>query len=299
MIVFFGSSLYSVPVLKALLDSGEKPLIVTTPSPNPLNQYAEKNQLTILKPDQLDQKSLKAIKKPPQLGICAVYGKLIPQLWLDFFAKGIINLHPSLLPQYRGASPATFAILKEEKQTGISWIKMDEQCDHGPIVKQIKQPLPPSITAGQLYQQLFQQAGKETVGLIKQYLKHQLKLMPQDEAKASFSRPLKRDDGKIKEAVLIAALKGKEARPEDLPPIVAETNPERKIFSPEIIDRLNRALSPWPGIYTIIKVKGKEKRLKILSTKTEKEKLILEEVQLEGKKPVTFSQFSLAYSWPA
>ena len=299
MIVFFGSSQYSIPALKALLGAGFKPMVVSILTGNPLTAFAQSQQLTVIKPKKLDKKNLEKLKsQKPKLGVCCVYGKIIPQNWLDLFQKGIINIHPSLLPLYRGASPATFSILRNEKQTGLTFILMDKKCDHGPIIKQFKTKLQANETADLLYQRLFSLAAKNLVPTINHYLTGKLKPSPQDHQKASYSRLLKREDGFVLEKSLKKALKGKQITSSQLPQIVSEALPGIKTYSPLIIDRLRKAFTPWPGIYTRIKIKDQDKLLKILKTHLEKNKLVIDEVQLEGKKPVIFSQFSSAYSWP-
>jgi len=295
MIVFFGSSKHSIPVLKALLRTNWKLTVVTTPdkpagrhqqlTPNSLAVFAASHNLTILKLMELNSKSLtvNSLKsQSPVLGICCVYGKIIPKQWLNFFPKGILNIHPSLLPKYRGSSPAQFAILNNEKTTGVSIIKMDEKCDHGPIIKQIKEKILPNDTAESLYNRLFSLAASTLPQIINDYLNNDIKPAPQNHCLATFTRLLTKKDGFISEKILQKAMLGNTP-------------------SAEMVDRKRRAFTPWPGIYTKIQVgsrgEKKEKILKILETHLEKKKLIIDRVQLEGKRPVTFSQFSCAYHW--
>lgn len=296
--VFFGSSKYSIPVLKALLQTGWKPTIITAPdkptgrhqqlTPNPLAVFAASHNLTILKLMELDSRSLAASSlksRGPVLGICCVYGKIILKKWLDFFPKGILNVHPSLLPKYRGSSPAQFAILNNEKTTGVSIIKMDKECDHGPIVKQIREKILPRDTAESLYNRLFSLAASTLPQTINDYLENDnIKPVPQNHHLATFTRLLAKKDGFVSEKILQKAVLGDAS-------------------SAEMIDRKRRAFTAWPGIYTKIQVefKGKKRKmiLKILETHLEEKKLIIDRVQLEGKGPVTFSQFSCAYHWPS
>jgi len=301
MLVFFGSSKYSIPTLEVLLKHDYKIIVVTTPDKpagrhlrlqaNPLSFFAQKNDLVIIKLSKLDQRTLKKLAgtpprsqsaprrsspQNPLLGVCCVHGKIIPQTWLNYFEKGIINIHPSLLPKYRGSSPAQFALLNNEASTGITFIKMDEQCDHGPIIYQEKQPILPEDTAENIYSRLFALAAKKLPWVIENYSNGKLKPSSQDHSQASFTQRLKKEDGLIKKEDLKKALTNKKMA--------------------ELIDRKRRALTPWPGIYTEISLGGKTKRLKILKTHLEKNKLVIDEVQLEGKRPVTFWQFSSSYS---
>lgn len=313
MIVFFGSSKYSIPALKRLLELKYRPIVVTTPdkpagrhqtlTPNPLARFAAEQNLPLLKLEKLDLKSLKPLKKNKKeyLGICCVYGKIIPKEWLKFFSKGIINIHPSLLPKYRGASPAQSAIIAGEKQTGITFIKMDEKLDHGPIIYQEKEKILENDTAETLYQRLFKKAALLLPQIIDKYLKRKLAAKKQNHSQATFTRLLRKEDGYIKLSILKKALEGENLSVNQLPPIVSEVIPNQKILPPTIIDRLQKALSPWPSLYTKISItqrgKKQEKILKIIETSSRKEKLLIKKVQLEGKRPVNFNQFLLAYSW--
>lgn len=221
------------------------------------------------------------IKDKPDVGVLASYGRILPLEELKKIPYGILNLHPSLLPKYRGSSPVQTAILNGEKITGVTIIKMDEQIDHGPIVAQSKENILPVDTAERLYKRLFV-AGAETLKtILPAYLEGKIELQPQDHSQATYTKKLTRDDGKIdwkKPA--------------------------------EYLERFVRAMSPWPGAWvqllpewtcgehsrTSRRVSEEQaKRLKILKAHLENNKLILDQVQLEGKNPVTFKQFCEGY----
>ena len=145
MIVFFGSSVYSLPVLKSLSKFDDVAL-VTIPdrniahsqksTPNPAAQFAQNNNFTVFKLDSLKDfpQSLKT-----EIRVCAVFGKIIPESLINKFKYGIINFHPSLLPKYRGPSPALGAIINKDAYTGYSAILMDKKVDHGPLIFQKNQ----------------------------------------------------------------------------------------------------------------------------------------------------------------
>ncbi|MFH1601554.1 MAG: methionyl-tRNA formyltransferase [Candidatus Shapirobacteria bacterium] len=275
-LVFFGSSEYSIPCLVSLLKHDYRILVVAAPdrpagrglklTPSPLADFAQKKNLKIIKPDKLDQKTFppRNDKVSPgfKLGVCCVYGKIIPKLWLNLFSRGIINIHPSLLPKYRGPSPAQAAILNQEKITGVTFIKMDALCDHGPILAQFREKILPQDTAGELYQRLFNFASQKLPQIIKKYLAEKIKPRPQNHSQATFTKMIKKEDGCL----------------------------SLKEMSKEI-DLKRRAYAPWPGIYTKIKIDNQEKRLKILKTHLKEGRLIIDQVQLEGKKPISFSDF--------
>src|SRR3989344_6086527 len=148
---FFGTSEFAVKILGRLIESGYIPsLVVTTPdkpqgrkmimtSP-PVKVFAQKHNLKIVQPERL------AVKPPLggltaksfDLFIVASYGKIIPKSILDIPKFGTLNVHPSLLPKFRGPSPIQAFILSGEEKTGATIMLMDEQVDHGPILAQRK-----------------------------------------------------------------------------------------------------------------------------------------------------------------
>lgn len=314
MIVFFGSSKYSVPTLKKLVQANGDILVITSTdklvgrggktTPNPLKEFAQEKKLPILTPDKLDSLALKQLKKAvdknlPLLGVCCVYGKLIPNNWLEFFKKGILNIHPSLLPKYRGPSPAQFAILGNEKKMGVSIIKMDSQIDHGPILFQKEHCIDQEETSETLFDKLFSLAANNINSISKKYLAGKIKSESQNHSHATFTSQISKSDGFIDKKAIQIALSGKSIPKNLLPKIVSQANPGVLNFPPEIIDKARRAFAPWPGIFTKIEIlkKGKteERVLKILETKTDGNNLEIKIVQLEGKTPVTFCQFCSAY----
>jgi len=205
-------------------------------------------------------------------GVLASYGKILPAETLAIPKHGILNIHPSLLPKYRGPSPIQAAILAGDKQTGVTIIKIDEKVDHGPIVSQFTENIQADDTTDSLYRRLFTQGAEVLKTILPAYLEDQIKLRPQNHSQATYTKKLTRDDGKINWK-----------KPADYN------------------ERFIRAMYPWPGAFTLLRPRhrrgfaGQAKRLKILKAHLEKGKLILDQVQLEGKKPVTFKQFQEGY----
>jgi methionyl-tRNA formyltransferase len=179
---------------------------------------------------------------------------------------GLLNLHPSLLPKYRGPTPVPTAILAGEKETGLTIIKVDEQIDHGPIVIQFKEEIGNHETSDDLLKRLFTKGAQELILLLPDYLEGKIELEEQKHLKATLTQKLTKESGKIDWA-----------KPVDYQ------------------ERFVRAMSPWPEAWTEIKINQETKRLKILKAHLEEEKLVLDEVQLEGKNPVSFKQFQEGY----
>jgi len=228
--------------------------------------------------DQYSQIVSNQLKKNPgievvdqgaKVGILASYGKILPEETLEKFPLGILNLHPSLLPQYRGPSPVQTALLERKTTTGITIIKMDKEVDHGPIVWQKEVKIKPKETAGELYQRLFSLGAHALLELLPAYLKEEIEPKEQDHSQASYTKKLTRESGFI---------------------------PLEELFGqPVITAHQIRAYSPWPGTWTKVRTNHREKRLKILKAHLEKKKLVLDQVQLEGKNPVAFKQLLEGY----
>ncbi len=257
-IVFFGSDKYSQIVLTSI--SQDKNI-----------QIAK-----VFSPTMMIRIIIAELEKiKPEVGVLASFGKIVPPEILTIPKHGILNLHPSLLPKYRGPTPAQTTILNEEKQTGLTIIKMDKEVDHGPIVAQFKEEILPTDTAESLYFRLFSAGAEVLKTILPAYLEGRIKLRTQNHSKATYTKKLTREDGKIDWK-----------KP------------------PKYIERMIRAFYPWPGCWTKIHLRGGvapethlggEKRLKILKAHLENGKLVLDQVQLEGKKPVAYKQFLEGY----
>jgi methionyl-tRNA formyltransferase len=201
--------------------------------------------------------------------LVADFGQIVPKELFSLPPHGWLVIHPSLLPQYRGASPVQAAIANGDQETGASIIQIHQKVDYGPIVAQLKEPIKANDTAGSLYQRLFGASGEILVTILPAWVKGKIKPRVQDHSKATYTARLTRDDGRIDWQK-----------------------------SAQANERFIRAMSPWPGAWTMIKKDGKEKRerrLKIIQVHLEKNKLVLDQVQLEGKKPVTGKQFQEGY----
>lgn len=261
-LIFFGTPDYVIPVLEKLHKYHEIVAVVTQ-SPKPVGRD---KKLTYSAVDKWAFKkhiirNFDFVDLPKaDMGVCASFGMIIPKVVLDKFKYGILNIHPSLLPEFRGASPIQATIIAGS-DPAISIIKMDEKMDHGPILTQFKEDILENDTNETLRKRLFEKSAKVLIEMIPAYIKGKIKLKPQDENQASYTKIITKTDGFVK-----------------------------LTDDPEIIDRKLRAYSPWPGIWTLLRLKTSEgqaqKRLKILEFKGEPIT-----VQLEGKKPVSYKLF--------
>lgn len=268
-VVFFGTPEFVVPVIEILHQNFELVAVVTNPdkptgrhqrlTPSPVNQAASKmKDVQILTPEKLDIEFTHTLLTfNPDLFIVAAYGKIIPDEVINLPKHGSLNIHPSLLPKYRGASPIQAAILAGETDTGVTIIKMDHSMDHGPIITQTEYQILPEDTFETLSKILFQESAKLLINNLEKYIKGELGLTPQDDNKATYT--WKTNETKEKAYFDI-----------ENPP------------SSEVLDRMARAFYPWPNAWT----KWNGKIVKLLPGKT---------VQIEGKNPVKLEEFLHGY----
>ena len=142
-IIFFGASKFVIPLIEMLNKNFDLALVVTTER-NPLDavpNFCQKNNISYISVKTISEALDRIKKENAQLGVLAYFGLLLPKELLNIFPKGILNIHPSLLPKYRGATPVQTAILNGDLGTGVTIIKLDEELDHGPILAQIKKKL--------------------------------------------------------------------------------------------------------------------------------------------------------------
>lgn len=161
-IIFFGTPDVAVTTLSALCDAGYKPsLVVTAPdrrqgrgmklTASPVKEYALAHNIPLLQPEKLDEEFIAQIKEfSPDLSIVIAYGKIIPEQLINLPRLGTINIHYSLLPRWRGASPIESAILAGDTETGIAIQQMVYELDAGPILAEAKTDIDPDETAPEL-----------------------------------------------------------------------------------------------------------------------------------------------------
>jgi methionyl-tRNA formyltransferase len=313
-IVFFGTPEYVQPIAEMLhktfnpsSENKSSIIAVVTQKPkpvgrkkilsrSPIDAWAHKKDILIINESlELLDSGLEA-----DIGILASFGEIIPKEVLNYFPHGILNIHPSLLPKYRGASPVRSAITANKTKTGATIIKLDEELDHGKIVSQFIIEIEKSDTTKTLREKLFVQSAKVLSKLIKPYMEGKIKLKAQNEEKATFTTLITKKSAFINPEYIEHAIKGKIFK--DKWSISFIKIGFRKDFlkiipSPTNIDCFVRAMNPWPTAWTTVKPGPKKelKKLKILKTHLSGNKLILDEVQLEGKNPVSWKQFKEGY----
>jgi methionyl-tRNA formyltransferase len=194
--------------------------------------------------------------------ITACHGQIIPQETLDLPQYGALNIHPSLLPKYRGAAPVPWTLLNQEKTTGVTIIKMTDKVDAGPILAQEKIKINSKDTADDLLHQLFQLGTKLLIKVLPKYIDHIFTPIDQPlKSPTPYARKLTKADGFI----------------------TWEQFKQASTNNFSSLDHQVRALYPWPGVWTKM---ADEKVLKLLPNQL---------LQLEGKQPINLKQFRNGY----
>ena len=241
--VFLGSGDFAVPTLRRLADDASVELvgIVTAPprpagrrqalSRTPVHEAAEGLGIPILTPERLrSPEGILAVQElDADLLVLADYGRLVPSELLEP-RYGALNLHPSLLPRHRGASPIPAAILAGDAVTGVSLMRMDAGLDTGPLVAQTRWALDGDETTPELEAALAGEAADLLARSLGSWLAGELAATPQPIDGATLTRPLRREDGRL--------------------------DPDRPALE---LERQVRALQPWPGAY----VQAPSRRVKV------------------------------------
>lgn len=260
--VFFGTHDFAATILQGLLDSDivSVEAVFTQPDrktgrkqiveESPVKKLAKKYNLKIEQPESL--KNYSSPLTPYPLGIIAQYGLIIPKKIIDSFPRGMINVHGSLLPKYRGASPIQAALINGDTATGVTIMLMDEKMDHGPILSQKEIPIDPNDTYTTLASKMAAEGLILLLSTLPEWLNGKLKApQPQDESQATFTKLLTKEDGLID---------------------FNKTNEE--------ICNQYRGLTPWPGVWCV----RNNKRLKLLKIKKSEKTLSPSEALVENKR---------------
>jgi methionyl-tRNA formyltransferase len=297
--VFFGTPGFCIDTLDVLVSSGHVPAaIVCQPDrpkgrgrkvePPPVKEWARTRSIQVIQPNQCKHEDFLGCLEEiePQLGLVFAFGQLLPKELLDIPKYGFINIHPSLLPRYRGAAPLQWALINGDKETGVTILTVTPRFDAGDIVLQEKVAIDPLENAVELGERLAQLGGKLVVQVLERIAAGNFTAVPQDEDQVIWAPALTKADGKLDWTQSAA-----------------------------VIHNRIRGVQPWPGAFTRLA----EKTLKIhkahpavavnssssrpgqvveaagasLLVATGDGCLALDEVQLEGKKRMEAKAFLL------
>ena len=301
-IVFFGTPEFALPSLEALVKNGYTPeLVVTKPdepagrkqiiTPPPVKVYAQRHNIPVFQPIHLAHE----LDRIPDadLFVVVAFGAIIPQAVIDKPKKGTLNIHPSLLPHWRGPSPIQSAILNGDAETGATLMQIDALMDHGPIIAQQRfSLLDKKWTSPELHDALADLGARMLMKAIPEWMDGALTAAPQDDMRTTYCKLLKKDHGRINWS-----------RPADE------------------IERMIRAYTPWPSAWTLWPSRDKIYRIRIdeadiiddespvgspgyvwqtevnpLLVKTGGESLAVKKLTIEGSKTLEASEFLRGYS---
>lgn len=299
-VIFFGTSQFGIPALEALSENKdiEVKSVITQPdkpagrkqelTESPVKIFAKFKNLPIIQPENLKNKEFLDFIKNLKLDfiVTASYGKIIPKEILEMPKYVPINIHPSLLPKYRGATPIQEALLKGDTETGVSIMKMNEKMDEGDIILIKKIPVEETDDYVTLEKKLAVLSGILIVPVLKHISENILKPIGQKHEKATYCKKIQKEEGKIR------------------------WNEE----TAEEIKNKIRAFKLWPGTYT----EWKGKRIKIhdayekieekkcppgavycmegkIEVGTKKNILVITKIQMEGKKEMMVEEFLKGY----
>lgn len=297
--VFMGTPGFSLPVLEVLAELG-LPIVAVYTKPDrpkgrglrmemsPVKQWAEARGFPVLQPSSLRKREAQEefAGLRPDVVVVAGYGRILPKEVLVVPAKGFVNIHPSMLPLYRGTSPVVAALLDGAEATGVSLMLLDEGMDTGPLLARRAESILAEDTAESLTGRLFQKGADLLRETLPRWLNGEIAPVPQDDSQATVTRMIRREDGEADWTLPAEAL-------------------ERRV----------RAYTPWPGLYTY----WGGKQIKILSATvvpcegepglvvplgqedtpigvgTGHQVLGLQRVLLEGKRAVSAGEFAQGY----
>ncbi len=274
-VVYFGTPDFSAQLLKKLVEDKNLPIEIIGAVTQPDKKVGRKQILTPSPvktvAGELDLR-LNPDLKSADLGLLFAFGEILPSDTLSLPKYGFWNVHPSLLPKYRGPSPIATPLLNGDVETGVTIIKMDEELDHGPIIAQKKAYIFPLQRRDQLTERLVDLAFDMLQNLFVKYSENidTIPVTEQDHTLATYTKKLVKQDGYVE----ISNLK------------LQISNSSKQLFN------LFRSLYPWPGIWTLLPNK---KRLKITKMHLENGKIVIKKVQIEGKNEVSFEEFERAY----
>lgn len=233
-IVFMGTPEFAVPPLEELVRRQYQVVAVYTqpdrpagrgraPAPSPVKTAALNLNLPVMQPASFKEPGAidQLASLQPDVIVVAAYGLILPQAVLDVPKYGCVNIHPSLLPKYRGASPVASAILAGDEVTGVTFMRLDAGMDTGPILAQERVAISPQDTTGSLTARLSELAARLLPDVLERWVGGEIKPQPQNEAEATYSRRISKEDGEI----------------------------DWHLPAVELWSRM-RAFQPWPGCYT-------------------------------------------------
>ena len=265
---FFGTSHIAVYVLDALEAAGFIPQLIVTQQPKPKGRGLELHPTEVelwarSRDIPVRHDATEFATSEWDVALVVDYGKLIPQTVLNVPRRGFLNVHPSLLPRLRGASPIRSAILNDERMTGVSIMVVAEGMDEGPIVAQKKISVEPWPLGNAALERILLQAGGELLAqILPEWVVGNIHAQEQNHDVATYAEKIKKEDGLL-----------------DL-----HSDARKNLLK-------IRAYEGWPGTYALFERAGKKIRVSILDAHLEGTRLVLDIVKPEGKREMAYVEF--------
>lgn len=315
-IAYFGSPNFSASFLKLLLEQAKELNIVikvvfTQPNrpagrkllwqPTPVKTVGQEASILVYDKSLIENLSeMRGLleKQEIDLAVLFAFNEIIPDELLKIPKYGFWNIHPSLLPKYRGPSPVSYPLFLGEKTTGVTLMQMDKTMDTGDIVGQVEFPLEETDTQ----QTILHKVPGLAMRLVKEHLPKlgSETYTKQDDKLATYTRKLKRKDGYIELVVLQELLRQERLNISALPLVSEFCSKNTSHTPPEYITLPNlfqlwKGLYPWPGVWTLVQTQEGERRLKIVKMHIAGDKPTITQVQMEGRNIVSLKEFQESY----
>jgi methionyl-tRNA formyltransferase len=297
-IVFFGTPDFAVPTLQALLESRHQVAAAVTqpdrprgrgqrPHAPPVKDLALRHGLTVLQPERLrDEDFLKALKSlNADLGVVAAYGKILSDAVLQTPGRGLINVHASLLPKYRGAAPIHRAVMAGETKTGVTIMRVVKALDAGPMLSSVSRSIGPDETSSEVEQELAVIGAEALVRAVDALASGTANETPQDDAQSTYAHRLEKTDGVVDWSRPVRAIHNQIRGLHPWPHAYSDLDGERTILLRSHVEtEQNVGRNVEPG--EIVEAAGD-----VLSVQTGKGVLRILELQREGRRPVSAREF--------
>jgi methionyl-tRNA formyltransferase len=277
---FFGTPMVAVWVLEELKTAGMLPAVIVTAPDKPAGRgmeltkpavkvWAEEHAIPLLQPEKLNAEFREAIAAYEcEVFLVAAYGKIMSNRVLAIPPHGCLNVHPSLLPKYRGAAPIESQILADESAVGVSLMQMDEEMDHGPIVAQERLAIEGwPIRRNTLSELLAREGGRMAAAQMPAWAAGTITPTPQQHALATYTRKTEKEDG-----------------------FIDPNGPARENYLKYC------AYEGWPGLYFFATRGDKQIRVKVASAIYENDTFVIERVVPEGKREIAYGDFLASLS---
>jgi len=273
--IYFGTPYVASDTLSVLIERGFVPLaVVTSPdarqgrglsyAPSSTKVVAEENKIPVLTPERLDSEVLEQIRSyGASYAIVVAYGKILPRAIIESFPLGVLNIHYSLLPKYRGASPVESALLNNETVTGVSIQKMVYELDAGDLIAMKEVAIEPTETTRELRPRLVQIGAELLADTLPAFLEGTLPATPQDAGEATTCGRIEKSEGELS----------------------LQDDPQKNWNK-------YRAYAESPGTYFFMEKNGKKLRVKIKTATFTNGMFTPERIVPEGKKETGYKEFS-------